>query len=173
MPVQGLNAVPISPWMPGPVGNGRSAASSPFSLPAARQRGSGTVPEHHCDLVEGTMLGQGGFHGPGSIGSFSKGLFSSSVEGSALPAEAVEPVPAEAASSPSGCSITDQQDTCKNARGCRALAAFNRKNKRAGRRIRSLSPSCPDPLFPVFIVPSRCVMSNLGRKLPWDGTCHF
>lgn len=53
------------------------------------------MPVHHCDLVEGTTLGQGGFHGPGSS---SQGLFSSSVEGSALPREAVEPVPAEAVS---------------------------------------------------------------------------
>lgn len=124
------------------------------------------MPVHSCDLVEGTMLGQGEFRGAGSAGSFSKGLLSSSVEVSALPGEAVEPIPAEVLSSPSGCSRTEQQDTCKNVWDAEPLQCLIGRIKDLTGCIRSICPSRPDPLFPVFIVPSCCVIFSLGRKLP-------
>lgn len=99
---------------------------------AARSPLRSTGADGACAPVRpsgGSNAWPGGFHGPGSTDSFTKRLFSSSVEGSVLPAEAVEPVPAGAVPSLSGHSRTDQRDTCRNMWGCRVLSVFDRKNK--------------------------------------------
>lgn len=123
------------------------------------------MPVCHCDPVEGTTLGQGGFHGPGSS---SKGLFSSNVEGSALPGKAVEMVPAKAVLSPGGCSTTDQQDTCQNAGGCRALDGKHLMGRmeELTECICSHTAAHPSPVISVFIIPSHCVMSIWAVSFP-------
>lgn len=80
---------------------------------------------------------------PGGI-SWTSQLFkravSSRVEGSAWPGEAEERFPARAVPSLSSCSVTDQQEVCKNEQGCRALTVFNRNNTELTGHIGSISP---------------------------------
>jgi len=99
-----------------------------------------------------------------------EGRCSPSAECSALLGEAAEPVPAEAAITEWLQSSRTLAKTCGDAEALQYLIG---RIKELTGHLGSISPSCPDPLFPVFIMPSLCVTSDLGRKLPWDGTCRF
>lgn len=78
--------------------------------------------------------------------SSSEGLLSFRLEGSALPGEDSERVPAEAVSSPSVCSRADQQDTCKSTYGDAEALQCLKGRVRGGRlymEYLTISPSLP------------------------------
>lgn len=90
-----------------------------------------------------------------------------------MPEEAVEPTPAGAVSSLSGHNRTDQQTLAEIRGDAESLQCSTGKIEEPTRHIHSILLSHPAPLFPVFVILPRCVMSNLVHKLPWDGICQF
>lgn len=84
----------------------------------------------------------------------------------------MEPIPARAVPSLNSCSVTDQQDILKNEQDAEpSQCLMGRRAELTG--IQAASHHLALTLVPVFIVPSHCVMSNKGHKLPWDGASHF
>lgn len=153
MPIEGLNAAPMSPLIPGSVRHGLVCWQPPVHLSGAWEQ---TVPVHQCDLVEGATLGQGDFTDLAALRASQKGClapvlrFSFAWRGcGAHPSR--------------GCVIAEwpQQnrpaDTCRNTWGCRVLTVFNRKNRRADKAYTQHLTISPCPSLPcVCHTPSLC-----------------